>query len=306
MASDTIRSELVSSLLSWDWFNLLSISRSDFTRIDSEYVKLEKFSSMGNGYTFELESLIFLAVCRSIVPREEWHAVSVFGDDLIVPQEYASSVIDCLELLGFKTNKQKSFLAGSFFESCGTDWFKGQNVRPFFCKGRSKAGIPYSLQIANMLRLYAKRVYLDGCDPRFRPIWQGLIKATPRSWRLPVPASLGDVGMVTTRPGYIKPAKNGLEGWYVYQMSIRPKQLRKKTFGRLLCALACSSEPGQSRSKLIKTSRRYILTRRVIDDVDVDGIFSNGFEPRRGYLRKPAKKRVLVSTWTDSLCWGSK
>lgn len=130
-ASDSLSWKCVMELLPYDWFELLDLFRSSFSLVEGSYVELEKFSSMGNGYTFELETLIFSAVAFSIVPLHDHHKVAVYGDDIIVPQYAASDVIDALEYLGFKVNGKKSFLAGNFFESCGTDWFSGQNVRPF-------------------------------------------------------------------------------------------------------------------------------------------------------------------------------
>lgn len=274
MASDTIAERVVFNLLPWRWYNLLSLCRCESTKVDDTYVKLQKFSSMGNGYTFELESLIFFAACRSIVPEDEWSDIVVFGDDIIVPRQYADTLIECLELLGFKTNRKKSFLAGSFFESCGTDWFKGQNVRPFFCKGQ-KDDIPYVVQLCNALRLYASRRHPYGCDSRFRNLWLNLRKKVPKLWRLSIPASLGDTGLIDSRPKSIPRAPHGLEGWMATHICLIPKQIRKKTFGRLLCGLA-SGNPD---------------------------VFSRGFEPRRGFLGLPSKKKVLVSHWTDSFDW---
>jgi hypothetical protein len=91
--------------------------------VDGESFMLEKFSSMGNGYTFELESTIFAGCVFACVPPSRWDDCSVYGDDLIVPQKYADRLVDCLETFGFKVNHKKSCLAGRFFESCGTDWF---------------------------------------------------------------------------------------------------------------------------------------------------------------------------------------
>lgn len=57
-ASDTICRVLVKLLLPKDWHTLLSSLRSPFTCLKGRWVRLEKFSSMGNGFTFELETLI--------------------------------------------------------------------------------------------------------------------------------------------------------------------------------------------------------------------------------------------------------
>ena len=59
-ASDSIAYELVRCLLPSDWFAALELCRSSVGILPSgEKIFYQKFSSMGNGYTFELESLIF-------------------------------------------------------------------------------------------------------------------------------------------------------------------------------------------------------------------------------------------------------
>lgn len=113
------------------WFHLLNLARSPVMKIDGVDHALEMFSSMGNGFTFPLETIIFASVIRTVVPRNEWALSTAYGDDMIVPQRYASQVVERLEFLGFKVNSKKTCLAGAFYESCGADWFKGQNVRPF-------------------------------------------------------------------------------------------------------------------------------------------------------------------------------
>jgi hypothetical protein len=54
--------------------------------------------------------------------------VRIFGDDIIVPKEYARSVSESLELFGLKVNRHKSFWNGNFRESCGKDYFRGRDV----------------------------------------------------------------------------------------------------------------------------------------------------------------------------------
>lgn len=88
-ASDTVATELIRRLLPPDWFRLLDDCRSKWTLVPSKrgkaWYKLEKFSSMGNGFTFELETLVFsvlLSVAFGLKPGVDlW----VFGDDIIVP-----------------------------------------------------------------------------------------------------------------------------------------------------------------------------------------------------------------------------
>lgn len=133
-ASDTISRELVWSLLPFDWAERLDELRSPVLETPEGPVELEKFSSMGNGYTFPLESLIFWALCKAVCRSDA--VVSVYGDDIIVPTEHFDDVVTLLRALGFIPNLAKSFSKGAFRESCGTDWLRGMDVRPFFFKGR--------------------------------------------------------------------------------------------------------------------------------------------------------------------------
>jgi len=137
-ASDTICSNLVKLLLPNDWFDVLNQLRSPKTRVNGKWHLLEKFSSMGNGFTFELETLIFLCLIlatdvsgQKLVAGEN---VFVYGDDIICPTESSKDVIAALSFSGFDLNVDKSFTSGPFRESCGGDYFMGVDVRPYFMK----------------------------------------------------------------------------------------------------------------------------------------------------------------------------
>jgi len=138
-ASDTVCINLVKLMLPNDWYELLSSLRSPFTLVEGKWIRLEKFSSMGNGFTFELMTIILHALClaacdgldvggRDLCARQD---VSVFGDDIIVPREKAQDVLSLLRFVGFTPNLKKTFLQGHFRESCGGDFFDGADVRPF-------------------------------------------------------------------------------------------------------------------------------------------------------------------------------
>lgn len=142
-ASDSISTELVRTLLPNDWFYALARGRTGHV-VDHVLgrLTLEKFSSMGNGFTFPLESLLFYAICYGAVRFLMQHpgvgdsddVVSVYGDDIIVPTWSVSLVTEVLNLCGFRLNEAKSFSAGPFRESCGRDYFRGLNIRPFYQK----------------------------------------------------------------------------------------------------------------------------------------------------------------------------
>jgi len=151
-ASDTIAYQLVLDLLPIDWVDLLDSCRSPVTSYKGETIKLQKWSSMGNGYTFELETLIFYALASSamceedMVPRTQRN-IHVYGDDIVVPVAAFSLLEECLRCAGFSLNREKTFVTGAFFESCGCDYFAGEAVRPVFLKTRTRdlPGIFYAI-----------------------------------------------------------------------------------------------------------------------------------------------------------------
>lgn len=148
MASDTMAIEIVRELLPREWFEFLDNLRSHRGVYLGKSHEWEKFSSMGNGFTFELETLIFLALaqaCSDIAGETEWFAdtfgpayryayVSVYGDDIVVPAAVSTHLTAVLRYCGFQLNLQKSFVTGPFRESCGSDFWDGVDVRPFFFK----------------------------------------------------------------------------------------------------------------------------------------------------------------------------
>ena len=131
-ASDTLCINLVKLLLPREWFELLDDVRCKFTEYKGKRFLLSKFSSMGNAYTFELESLIFYTLIQSICNGD---VSSVYGDDLIVRDCDFKSTVEILTWAGFTINDGKSFSGGSrFYESCGKHYFDGKEVTPCYQK----------------------------------------------------------------------------------------------------------------------------------------------------------------------------
>lgn len=155
-ASDTIHRDLVRELVSQEWFELLDSVRSPYGLLpDGTGWRYAKMSSMGNATTFELESLIFysllLAISDVFGDRSDRRHINVFGDDLIFPRYLARHAEVYLEAFGFRVNRDKSFKYGRFFESCGTDWLAGVDIRPVFLQ-RNPTSISEVLSIRNRLR----------------------------------------------------------------------------------------------------------------------------------------------------------
>lgn len=129
-ASDSVSKELCRELLPPDWFDFLNQIRSTHYRIGSqEDCRYEKFCSMGNGFCFPLESLIFASFVASVEPHAP-RRYAVYGDDIIVRRSTAFALLPVLKYAGFKVNEDKTFLYGPFRESCGGDYYAGRDVRP--------------------------------------------------------------------------------------------------------------------------------------------------------------------------------
>jgi len=160
---------------------------------------------MGNGFTFELETAVFLSIILAVrnlrAVREPLEAlvepgkdVYVYGDDLIIPTDYAQDVISALTYCGFSINKEKSFTEGHFRESCGGDYFKGVDVRPYFMKKYPTEPQDW-IGIANGIRRMA--VFTDDLYPLrgalLRPWFAALDSVPAHIRRLRGPERLGDL-----------------------------------------------------------------------------------------------------------------
>lgn len=176
-ASDTISKELVRELLPSGWYAYLDSLRSPSTVVNGEPVLLEKFSGMGNGFTFELETLIFWAICRS-----QSSFCSVYGDDIIVDSQSADMVLYLLQYCGLVPNKSKTFISGPFRESCGADYFDGTNVRGFYIKEADDTLESRITVINSIYDLRNEPIYQF-----LHPIRTSLIKKIPREDRLSGP-----------------------------------------------------------------------------------------------------------------------
>jgi hypothetical protein len=144
-ASDTVSIQIVKDMLPSAWFEFLDQIRSPSYESKWGSGRYEKFVSMGNGFCFPLETIIFASLAYAVnvfsfgEPKQLYGApcrsggfnFQIYGDDIIVRQHAALLLIEVLRYLGFRVNTKKTFLFGPFRESCGADYFEGVNVRPY-------------------------------------------------------------------------------------------------------------------------------------------------------------------------------
>lgn len=186
-ASDTISIAAVELLLPTKWVSLLGLVRSEHYELDGEIRRYHKWSSMGNGYTFELETLIFSSIVKAIIHKAspEKQLWSVYGDDIIIHRSFAEDLGTVLAYLGFSINWKKTFFDSPFRESCGKDYFLGDLVRPFYLKEVKGLSV-YTW--ANWLRQSAPAYY------PIRKTWNALYRSVAKRFRYWAPP--GDHGLV--------------------------------------------------------------------------------------------------------------
>lgn len=135
-ASDSISVALVERLFPADWFEILNRSRIGTVVLPGNLsVDSLTFCTMGIGFTFPLQTLVFLSLLKAIEATlyHRWNRrmISVYGDDMIYSSSMHSTVMHVFEQIGFVINIDKTFHEGYFRESCGGDYYRGVDVRPF-------------------------------------------------------------------------------------------------------------------------------------------------------------------------------
>jgi len=187
-ASDTLCKNLVKLLLPPEWYELLAELRSPTTLLGDRVNYLEKFSSMGNGFTFELETLIFACLAAVAGGLTLGSDCYVYGDDIIVPTHVADDVLSSLRFCGFTPNRRKTFTSWQFRESCGGDFFNGVAVRPHFVKAIPAAPQEVISLLNGVRRVNSRRRIIS---PKYWLRWYELLPTSIRACK--GPAELGDI-----------------------------------------------------------------------------------------------------------------
>lgn len=131
-ASDSLSIELCRELLPPDWFEYLDSIRAKCYLLDGKKETYHKFVSMGNGFCFPLQTLIFSSLVHAVSGKGCIPSIDfvVYGDDIIVRKQVFEPLVSLLKTCGFSVNAKKTYANGPFRESCGADWFEGKDVRP--------------------------------------------------------------------------------------------------------------------------------------------------------------------------------
>lgn len=246
-ASDTVSYELVKDLLPEPWFTALEQCRTPSGVLpDGKVIPYQKFSSMGNGYTFELESLIFWALASAVteLTLEEGTPPSVYGDDIILDVRAVPQFLDVLRICGFSTNSEKSWWDTPYRESCGKHYFYGRDVTPFFLRRPVKKLSDLFLLHNNIVR-WAERNSFNRHVNHYKLQWvlSGLRELAPTSWKKPrIPDGVGDGAFIGTFDQCVpSKARKGWDGW---EMKVMMDVLEVGDKTDMGCVLAFLSKRG--------------------------------------------------------------
>ncbi len=175
-ASDRVSNQLVRLLLD-NFPNVaegVDASRSRTADVPGHgLIRLAKFASMGSALTFPIEAMVFSTICfigiahglsRSVdaeLIHEFRSQVRVYGDDIIVPVRFVHPVLQSLEAFGFKVNQNKSFWTGKFRESCGKEYYDGEDVSVHRVRREFPSGRGHVAEIVSMQSL-RNDMYMSG------------------------------------------------------------------------------------------------------------------------------------------------
>lgn len=188
-ASDSVTHQLVLALLPWEYYRLMDELRVKSTEITlpggpSRVHQLEMFSSMGNGFTFELESLLFFAITKATMELSGVKGkISVYGDDIIAPSKIVPRLKNVLHFLGFKMNPKKTHSRGRFRESCGKHYYDGSDVTPFYIREPVR-------KVTDLIRVLNQLLIWDSMSESDLGFWTEEVARFHQKWAKHVPSVL--------------------------------------------------------------------------------------------------------------------
>lgn len=223
------------------WFNKLRTNC--VTTANGEQIELFMCSTMGNGFTFPLQTILLVACVLGVydtlgipVATQNGRNYGVFGDDIVVTADAYHLLSSVLQALGLRVNQAKSFNEGSFRESCGADFLNGTNVRGVYLKRyqtdtdllscfnrlilwSTTHGIVLTSTLAVILSLIEGPIPMVPPD---EPVTAGIIMPFP-------PFNAGREGLWEYYPYRPLPNSITFEPWEQWDMSGRPDDSKARS-----------------------------------------------------------------------------
>lgn len=289
-ASDTVSLRIAKILLPPEWYEYVVAIRSPQGTLPSgKRLRYSKLSSMGNGSTFAIESLIFASiaygVCKQVLGHWPRDFIAVYGDDIIVPKVVAPYVVCYLEEAGFSINQDKTFLEGPVKESCGTDWIHGRNVRPVYLDA-TPTDVTELFALRNLLTRWACQ-HIYGCEAgNVLPALTSLIRRwVPNKLLLYGPPSDTEVGTYLHWSNDEAPYQGSLYRFAALEKRCIPQKGEEFLFRKLQAPL------------------RVVLGPRYEDYRKVKPTASGAFDvTSKGRWRFSVNKRRVASEWPSVYC----
>jgi len=264
---------------------------------DGRKIELHMISSMGNAFTFPLQTIFFAALVYGAykaigIPFDRPNKradgnFAVFGDDIIVKSEAYDLVCELLSISGFTVNVDKSFNTGLFRESCGSDFYQGHNVRGVYIR-----------KLADRQDCYSAINRLNRWSACHRvPLPRLVSYLSSRCRFLPIPFDEDDSAGIKVPFGFIFPKKRGkIHGTFQYRALVpiprsydvdastserknKPRGFFENPSGQLIALLAGSVRNG--RVGLRSNQRSTVLKRKYTprwDYIPSDQVVIPGFD----------------------------
>lgn len=301
-ASDTISTEVIRIFLPSYWFEPCNMVRSHYgVDSDGTVTRYQKFSTMGNGLTFELESLVFWAICSAVV---DIHGrgdkrIGVYGDDLIVNSDVFEHLTYTLMRFGFTLNPKKSYATGPFRESCGKHWFMGRDVTPFYIR-EGIEDVTRELLCTNNVRRWMNRLYDGFIPPDAWSVYTSIRDLLVPTWvqeNYKIPDGYGDLGLaVSFTEALPQKHPHGWEGWVTTCMVEAPPSLKERKRQRKVGASLMPKSLAKLEYGLGPNGRKPSVGQVV--SPEGDGVSSDELAIVRPGLRLKLSK-LFVSRWVD-------
>jgi hypothetical protein len=287
-ASDSISVVLCQHLLPPAIMRLLQYIRSPRTHVGKELVELHMISTMGNGFTFALMTMLFAALVKAIynlsdVKAENGINYGVFGDDIIIATEHVETLNTALSSAGFTVNESKSYTTGPFRESCGGDFYSGHDVRGVYIKEFTHETHCYSA--FNRLHFWSVKHNYPLC--KTLRYLKTLVEFRP------VPYDVGvDAGFIVTRGELTSPKFDSNGAIYYHALQNQPTVIRD-----------CSDKFMNHHGGLISFLGGYVRNNKMaLRPKDLNYIVVKGVTPLWDNISDPlVLPRDLSLSWTDIL-----
>lgn len=179
-ASDFICLDLCRFLFPKGVYDLLMRTRMPLmVGLDGGDYSLRKLATMGNGYCFDVMSVILTAIAM-----EHDSDATVFGDDIIVSNSAAPGLVRDLGLAGLVVNEEKSCIDSKYRESCGANYHDDYGYIESY-------DFIWPENIHDCIVLHNKAFALGEVYPSFHALYLALTRLVPWTLKGPVPLDQG-------------------------------------------------------------------------------------------------------------------